>query len=236
MPKVKNKYAGIDSIKIIGVTQLKGGSGKSTVATNLAVELSRVGFTMLIDADPPQNTAECWDVIRNEKHYPIGHQAGKTGDIRLECAADDTALLSILRNADIEGVKYIVIDAPPRGSRVTKVIMGISDFILIPVNTSAADIWATYDTEELVNDEIKERKNVKARLLLNRFRNFTLSAHAIKKEAKKELSIPLLSTTLGFRVSYSEAMAQGKGVSETKDKKAQTEITKLTKEIIKLMR
>ncbi len=45
--------------KIISVIQLKGGAGKSTVATNLAAMLAERGRTLLIDADSPQYTSEC---------------------------------------------------------------------------------------------------------------------------------------------------------------------------------
>ena len=52
--------------KIISVIQLKGGAGKSTVATNLAAMLAERGRTLLIDADSPQYTSECWYVLRRK--------------------------------------------------------------------------------------------------------------------------------------------------------------------------
>ena len=56
-----------DSVtKIISVIQLKGGAGKSTVATNLAAMLAERGRTLLIDADSPQYTSEFWYVLRRK--------------------------------------------------------------------------------------------------------------------------------------------------------------------------
>jgi len=52
--------------KKISVIQLKGGAGKSTVATNLVAMLAERGSTLLIDADSPQYTSECWYVLRRK--------------------------------------------------------------------------------------------------------------------------------------------------------------------------
>ena len=52
--------------KIIGVIQVKGGAGRSTVSTNLAGELSKVGKTVLIDCDMPQGTSASWFAVRQQ--------------------------------------------------------------------------------------------------------------------------------------------------------------------------
>ena len=50
--------------KILGIIQVKGGAGRSTVSTNLAGELSKLGKTVLIDCDMPQGTAASWYAVR----------------------------------------------------------------------------------------------------------------------------------------------------------------------------
>ena len=52
--------------KIIGIAQLKGGSGKSTVATSLSAALGYYGESLLIDCDPPQFSADSWFAMRKE--------------------------------------------------------------------------------------------------------------------------------------------------------------------------
>ena len=52
--------------KVIGVIQVKGGAGRSTLSTNLAGELSKVGKTVLIDGDMPQGTSASWFAVRQE--------------------------------------------------------------------------------------------------------------------------------------------------------------------------
>ena len=214
--------------KIISVSHLKGGAGKSTVATNLAAMLSEKGKTLLIDADSPQYTAESWYALRSE--------AEREGSLRLEAATDEYNLAAVFKAADRANYDYIVLDGPPRVAKATKFMMGMSDLVIIPVNVSKADIWSTFDTEDLVKEEREVRPNLKVRLLLNRFRGFTNSAHEIAAEAKKELSIPIMKTKLGFRVSYADALGEGLCVSELRDSLATEEIQKLTAETLRLLR
>jgi Mrp family chromosome partitioning ATPase len=54
------------SAKTIGVIQVKGGAGRSTVSTNLAGELSKLGKTVLIDCDMPQGTSASWFAVRQQ--------------------------------------------------------------------------------------------------------------------------------------------------------------------------
>lgn len=172
----KTRFLGARSLlmtKIIGVIQLKGGAGKSTVATNLAATFAEKGKTLLVDCDPPQFTSECWFIEREKQELQ--------GDLTLVRAESETSLASILRTADAE---YIVLDGPPRITKTTKQILAISDVVLVPVSTAGADVWATFDTEDVIKEEIAERKNLKVRLLMNRYRDYVSSAKAIKGEVK----------------------------------------------------
>ena len=214
--------------KIVSVIQLKGGAGKSTVATNLAAMLAEKGKTLLIDADHPQYTAESWYVMRCK--------AELEGNLRLETATDEYNLAAVFKAADRSNYEYIVIDGPPRIATATSFMMGMSDLVIIPVNVSRADIWSTFDTEELVKAEREVRPNFKVRLLLNRFRDFTNSAHEIAAEAKKELTIPIMKTTLGFRVAYPDALGEGLCVDELRDARATEEIYQLTAETLRLLK
>lgn len=212
--------------KVIGVIQLKGGAGKSTVATNLAGMLNEKGSTLLIDADEPQYSAEGWYLLREE--------AGRTDDLKFSTANDGT-LPSTLRSNSV--ADYIVIDGPPRVERTTKLILAVSDLVIIPLPASMADMWATYDLEEIVNMELKSRKSLTVRLLMNQYRGFTNLSKEIAKEARsKEMSIPVMKTMLGFRSSYMTALGTGRCAGEVGDSKARDEINQLTKEVLRLLR
>ena len=211
--------------KIIGVIQLKGGAGKSTVATNLAATFAEKGKTLLVDCDPPQFTSECWFIEREKQELQ--------GDLTLVRAESETSLASILRTADAE---YIVLDGPPRITKTTKQILAISDVVLVPVSTAGADVWATFDTEDVIKEEIAERKDLKVRLLMNRYRDYVSSAKAIKGEVKKEFDVGVMTSTLGYREAYAQALAKGLCADEMRNPKAAEELHKLTNEVMRLLR
>jgi len=208
--------------KIIGIAQLKGGSGKTTVATTLAALLAEEGETVLIDCDPPQFSSDSWFAMRN--------QTGLVGRLSCETSESEEKLAGLIDSNS--KAKYIVIDAPPRGEITTKLVIAVSNLIIIPVNASKMDVWATYDTEALV----KELKAVnKARLLINRYRDFTNSSREVKKELKKEIQIELMKTTLGFRTAYMDAQGEGYSPDEWRDSKAKEEVYSLLKETLKII-
>ena len=211
--------------KIIGVIQLKGGAGKSTVATNLAGVFAEKGSTLLVDCDPPQFTSECWYIEREKR--------GREGDLKLIRAEDETSLASILRKADSD---YIVLDGAPRITKTTKQILAVSDVVLVPVSTAGADVWATFDTEDAIKEEIADRKDLKVRLLMNRYRDYVNSAKTIKSDVKKEFEVGVMNSTLGYREAYAQALAQGLCADEMSNPKATEELNKLTNEVMRLLR
>ena len=72
--------------------------------------------------------------------------------------------------------------------------------------------------------------------MLNKFRDVTKSAHEVLQEAKKEISIPLMKTKLGYRVAYSDALGEGLCVDELRDARAIEEIKELVKETLNILR
>jgi len=212
--------------KVIGVIQLKGGAGKSTVATNLAGMLNEKGSTLLIDSDEPQYSAEGWYLLREE--------AGRTDGLKFTTCNDETLPSTLRSNSNAD---YIVIDGPPRVERTTKLILAVSDLVIIPLPASMADMWAAYDLEEIVKQEQKSRKSLNVRLLMNQYRGFTNVSKEIAKEARsKEMSIPVMKTMLGYRSSYMTALGTGRCADEVGDSKAREEINQLTKEVLRLLR
>ena len=127
--------------KTIGIIQVKGGAGRSTVSTNLAGELSKLGRTVLIDCDMPQGTAASWYAVRQGK--------GKEGNLVADTAINHRDLVAKVEQ--YQDADYIVLDGPPRIAELTKAILILADLCLIPVGASAAEIWATGDILEPVS-------------------------------------------------------------------------------------
>lgn len=212
--------------KTIGIVQVKGGAGRSTLATNLAGELSKRGPTVLIDSDMPQGTSASWCSLRRE-----GDQAGTLiGDTARDHQELITKTAKYATTAD-----YIVLDGPPRIAEMTRAILMLSDVCLLPVAASVAEIWATSDVLTLI-DQARQVRPVDVRLVWTRHRPYTTLARDLGDQVKAELPLPRLKTTLGLRVAYVEALGAGLTVAETADPSAREELHHLVAEVAKILR
>ena len=207
--------------KIIGVIQVKGGAGRSTVSTNLAGELSKLGPTVLIDCDMPQGTAASWYAVRDQP-----------GNLSADTASTHRELIAKVEQH--QDAAYIVLDGPPRIAELTRAILILSDLCLVPVGASAAEIWATSDLLDLIREANKVTP-VKARMLWTRHRPNTKLAKDLSALAAAELGLPALSTSLGMRVAYPQALGEGLTVAELQDASAKAEIASLTAEVKTLL-
>jgi chromosome partitioning protein len=211
--------------KVIGIIQVKGGAGRSTVSTNLAGELSKQGKTVLIDCDMPQGTSASW--------YAVRHQAGKAGALIADTATSYRELVAKVEqyaNAD-----YIVLDGPPRIAELTRSTLVLADICLIPVGASAAEIWATGDILALI-EEASKVKRVNARMVWTRYRPNTKLAQNLTELATKELGLKAIGTSLGMRVSYMEALGSGLTAAELADQSAKDEVKSLVNEVKQLLK
>ena len=173
--------------KIISIIQVKGGAGRSTIATNLAgmMESKRVA---LIDCDIPQATSASWASIRQ-------------GNITTATASDHLQLVKAIENLNAEH-DFIVVDAPPRIAEITKVALMLSDLCLVPLGASAVEIWATSDLLKIINEAKEHKPDIDVRIVWNRFRASTRSAQEFSEASHTELKLKELSTKLGYRVAY----------------------------------
>jgi len=211
--------------KIIGLVQVKGGAGRSTVSTNLAGELSKSGKTVLIDCDMPQGTSASWFAVRQQK--------GRQGNLKADTATDHSDLINKVKQH--QDADYIVLDGAPRLAEMTKAILILADLCLIPVGASNAEIWATGDILELIN-QANAVKQVKARMLWTRYRAHTRLAQELSGLASQELGIDALMASTGMRVAYMQALGEGLTVAELADTSARDEVRALTAEVKQLLK
>lgn len=110
----------------LAITNLKGGTGKTTSAVHLASGLGRRGRTLLIDADP-QGSATEWATLIGEE-CPFALRTDSEPDLHRR-------LQDIAR-----GFEHVVIDTPPgHDSIVRSTILAATD-ILIPLAPSLMDV------------------------------------------------------------------------------------------------
>jgi chromosome partitioning protein len=211
--------------KIIGIAQLKGGTGRSTLACNLAGELAKIGTTVLIDCDVPQGTSSSWAALRAD--------GVPNSSLQTETAASHRELVEKLQQH--QGAQFIVLDGPPRLAELTRAMVILSDLCLIPVGATPADVWATGDILELVKEARKVKRGLKVRVVWSRHRGHLKLAQQLTSQATEQLSLDPLNTALSYRVAYAEALGYGLTAAETSDREARQEVQSLVKEVIDLL-
>lgn len=205
-------------MKVISVLSQKGGSGKSTIAINLARCLQLKGFDVaLIDTDP-QASAREWNALAADDFYPVyGCDHGLSDkDIRqLEKLAD-----------------YVIIDGAPRIEKMMADAIKLSDYILIPIKPSQFDVWACKDTIELIKTRMQLDDKLKAGLVLSQVNKQTNLTKDVIDFVKDNFNIPLLQGSTGIRVAYADVLSAGGTVFESSSKAAQEEMLLITDEIL----
>ena len=206
---------------IICLSSLKGGSGKTTLAVHLAHAISLAKRkVILIDADP-QGSSQGWAASREESPpFPVIGMARNTLHRDLP---------ELLENYD-----HCVIDTPPRVSALARTAILAADLVLIPVQPSSYDIWAASETVKLIEEARGFKPEIIAAFIINR----KITNAAISREVSKALSdyeFPLLKTTIGQRVIFSESSAGYSVMELAPSKVASTEINSLSQEVMKMM-
>lgn len=190
---------------IYTVGGIKGGSGKTTVAINLAVMLHQAGRdVLLIDADD-QASATDFTTWRAER---LGDDAGYTS-VQLAGA-------NVRREAMLLAPKYsdIVIDTGGRDTTSQRAALTIANVALFPFVPRAIDIWTTEKLGRLLNEIGPANTDLKAFAFLNRA-DHSGSDNADAAEALKETpGLVFLDIQLGNRKSYANAAAGGLGIAE----------------------
>ncbi|MEO0918688.1 MAG: ParA family partition ATPase [Pseudomonadota bacterium] len=205
--------------KIITVAQQKGGAGKTTIAANLAVALSRLGKTVsLLDTDP-QGSLGRWFMTRRELGDPgMGFSTASAWGVSYECD-------KLRSEAD-----YVFVDTPPKIDSDLKPAIRESDLVIVPVSASQVDVWATEGVLDMA-----QRENAEVMVVLNRAKAGTRVADDVDKSLKK-LGVSRAKTALGHRVAFPESMGVGKGVQERGKGVWAEEIEALTKEVVKRLK
>ncbi|MBO9454155.1 ParA family protein [Paracoccus sp. R12_1] len=207
--------------RIITVAQQKGGSGKTTLAVNLAVALHGRGHSVaLVDTDP-QGSMGRWFIER------------------MQAQGEDEAMdfsTSSAWGASYESEKlkkrfdYVIVDTPPKIDSDLRPALRVADLVLVPVATSHVDLWATEGVLDLAR-----REKAPVLVVLNRVRpNTRLSVEVAEKAV--ELGATVANTQIANRVVYAETLGVGLGAIErARTGPARDEVTALTDEVLSII-
>ncbi len=201
---------------IISILNQKGGTGKTTLAVNIAREYTlRTMKTLLVDSDS-QGSAQRW------------HERSGGDLIDMTCLPMTTLDKDVLKFKD----RYdrIIIDGVPRISPLTICAIKAADIILIPVQPSPYDIWATEELVRNVKDRIEMTGGkTRAAFIVSR----RIKGTNIGKEISDQLcsyGLPVFLNGTYQRVEYATTVEKGHTVIEHNMEGAK-EICALTNEI-----
>jgi chromosome partitioning protein len=203
---------------VITIAQQKGGAGKTTLAAHLAIAWAGQGRRVaLVDIDP-QGSLAAWHALRAER---LGN--GRTG-------LDFAAITGWRTAAEVErragNHDIVVVDSPPHAETEAKLAIRAADLVILPVQPSPMDVWATRPTLDLAAQE-----KVPALLVLNRVPpRANLTETMLAKLA--ELGAIVAEARIGNRVALATALAEGLGITEAAaSSRAAEEITAVAAEI-----
>ena len=205
---------------IIVAGGIKGGSGKTTVATHLAVMRALQGRdVLLIDADD-QETATDFTALRNER-LPEG--AGYTS-IKLTGASVRTETLRLAKKYD-----DIVIDTGGRDTTSQRAALTVADKLIVPFVPRSFDVWTLEKVASLVEEMRAANPRLQAYVFLNRADPQGRDNDEAAELLREAGGLEYLDTPVGTRKAFGNAASQGLAVTELKqqDPKATQEMNTL---------
>ncbi|MDO8882654.1 MAG: ParA family partition ATPase [Pseudotabrizicola sp.] len=201
--------------QVITVAQQKGGSGKTTLSVNLAVELVRRGVSVaLLDTDP-QGSLGRWFMARRDRLGDPGMDLSTASawGVGYECE-------KLRKTHDI-----VIIDTPPKIDADLRPALREASLVLIPVAASHVDLWATDGVLDLA-----ARENRTTLIVLNRCKAGTRLGEEVANAAGDLAEVA--AARLGQRVAYAETMGNGLAVAEVGKSPAAAEIAALADELM----
>lgn len=201
---------------IISVLNQKGGTGKTTLAVSIAREYTRRAIkTLLVDSDS-QGSAQRW------------HERSGGDLLDMTCLSMTTLDKDVMKFT--KNYERIVIDGVPRISPVTIAAIKAADIILIPVQPSPYDIWATEDLVRSVKDRIEmtDGKTKAAFVVSRKIKNTNIGKEIY--EHLEKLQLPVFESGTHQRVEYAKCVESGQTVLEYNTEAAK-EIVAIVNEI-----
>lgn len=209
------------SAKILTIAQQKGGAGKTTLVAQLATAWHTAGQRVAIMDIDQQGSLASWYRLRETNEDAGGLHLSEVAGWRVSTELDK------LRDA----FDIVIIDTPPHAETDAKIAIRAANLVLIPVQPSAMDVWATRGTLDLAAGE-----QVPALVILNRVPPRGLVLDAVRGMLAQE-KMPVAKATMGNRVIFAATMMTGKGVVEFARRSiAAEEIRAIAKEVGRKLR
>ena len=185
---------------IVTIAQQKGGAGKTTLAIHLALTWAASGQRVAIIDIDPQASLSTW--------FRLRHQRLGTGGTPIEVAAVSGWRVPSEVERQARAQDIVLIDSPPHAETEARIAVRAGKLVLVPVQPSPMDFWATKPTLDLARSE-----KTPALLVLNRVPpRAKLTGKVL--EAFNALDVALAETQIGNRVALAAAINEGRGILE----------------------
>ncbi len=212
------------SATVFTIAQQKGGAGKTTLAAHLATAWQQTGLSVaLVDIDPQRSLAT-WHAFRAEL---MGEEHAAPSVLAITGWRTAAQVTRLAEEHDI-----VLIDSPPHAETEARIAVRAANLVLVPVQPSPMDVWATKPTLDLAAKEgattLVVFNRVPARANLNA---------AMAAVVKTDLGATMAKTTVGNRVGFAASMNEGRTLNETARRApGALEIEALAKEVLRKAR
>lgn len=189
----------------VTIAQQKGGAGKTTLAAHLAVAFAGDGArkVAVVDIDP-QGSLSRWYTRRTD---------GIGGETVPKAALTFSQITGWRTQAEVDRLKQdhdlVLIDSPPHMETEAKIAIRAADLVLVPVQPSPMDLWATQPTLDMAAAEKR-----RAMLVINRMPPRGRLADSVRAEIDG-MGVPVAPITIGNRTGLAASLLEGRGITET---------------------
>lgn len=209
-------------MQTVSICSTKGGVGKTTISTALAVAASQDGLRVaLIDIDPQQTLQHWWEDRGQPENPGMITWKAKLGVRFLPTAIERTAAL---------GYDLVIIDTPPAIMGIIELAVSVADFVLIPTQPSPVDLEGNKAIIDMVQAQAKAFAFV-----INRAEPRGDTFVAETEKILKSIG-PVIGTIIVNRMAFRTSLGTGKSAAEIDRKKTADEVTGLWRAIKKHLR
>ena len=203
---------------IIVIGGIKGGSGKTTIATNLAVMRSRTNKVLLVDADE-QKSAWDWSQQRDSLVEDSLRSSFST-----VCMSGKSIYSNLQRLR--EDYEDIIVDTGGRDTTSQRSALCVADKLSLPFKPSSIDIWTLVPIKGILSECVNA--NLKVYAVIAQADPVGTDNQDAMEILKEFEGMQTLGCTIGNRKAFRNAAAEGLGVCEVPtDKKARQEMQNL---------
>ncbi len=182
---------------IVAIVNQKGGTGKTTIAVNLAFGTANANFsTALVDADAQKTCLHFYggNSVKNLSVWSAGE------DVR------ETVQKLIKEN------RFVFIDTAPHDNDSMYLAMVTADLIIIPTRPRPFDLHSSEKVVETLREIEKDFGHTPCYFLLNQVKHGTILGRESLSYIKKNFKLPVLKTQIHDYEVYGQAPLSGKSV------------------------